>query len=429
MSHQWAEGHGQGQDECRAAIGGVADQAFTAEEEDVAAQLQGTTVHPHQEPTGILRWMGREEVQTGLHRREPHQVCGDSEERRRDHPLPEQIPLPGGLRHKHPLHLCSESQQQNPLGPEPQRRDHTKSGALGEVSPAVLTGWHVALRWPDRKTGDGLQGVQPASRDGTFVRCISCPLHSTITVPNIKKGKSSNAAEENLYPRFLERRLKMRGVGPLLWLPQSSEDDEEEEVMVALYDFPAMEPQNLSLLKGEEYVILEKCDINWYKARNKYNTPFRKILAEKWLHNLGTGHTLKTFPFGRNSVVCEDHFEASCYEGELQAKLLGYKGRLRLKSDAVPSLFAHRPGKPASGRQDRLEKRHNHKWVQSVLQDKPNATATQSSPPPSTELMDCTDQNTSSADPVYQDNVCHAEVQTDPVQVFDEGENVIVVPL
>ncbi|KAM9425033.1 uncharacterized protein KZ484_006594 isoform 2-T3 [Pholidichthys leucotaenia] len=358
MSHQWAEGHGQGQDECRAAIGGVADQAFTAEEEDVAAQLQGTTVHPHQEPTGILRWMGREEVQTGLHRREPHQVCGDSEERRRDHPLPEQIPLPGGLRHKHPLHLCSESQQQNPLGPEPQRRDHTKSGALGEVSPAVLTGWHVALRWPDRKTGDGLQGVQPASRDGTFVRCISCPLHSTITVPNIKKGKSSNAAEENLYPRFLERRLKMRGVGPLLWLPQSSEDDEEEEVMVALYDFPAMEPQNLSLLKGEEYVILEKCDINWYKARNKY-----------------------------------------------------------------------KPGKPASGRQDRLEKRHNHKWVQSVLQDKPNATATQSSPPPSTELMDCTDQNTSSADPVYQDNVCHAEVQTDPVQVFDEGENVIVVPL
>lgn len=48
------------------------------------------------------------------------------------------------------------------------------------------------------------------------------------------------------------------------------EEEEEELVVVSLYDFPGTEPHDLSLVKGGEYVILEKCDVNWYKARNKY---------------------------------------------------------------------------------------------------------------------------------------------------------------
>nr|XP_046236045.1 tyrosine-protein kinase Tec isoform X2 [Scatophagus argus] len=48
------------------------------------------------------------------------------------------------------------------------------------------------------------------------------------------------------------------------------EEEEEEVVVVALYDFPGTEPHDLSLVKGGEYVILEKSDVNWYKARNKY---------------------------------------------------------------------------------------------------------------------------------------------------------------
>ncbi|XP_008289064.1 tyrosine-protein kinase Tec isoform X1 [Stegastes partitus] len=52
---------------------------------------------------------------------------------------------------------------------------------------------------------------------------------------------------------------------------EDEDDDEEDElVVVALYDFPGTEPHDLSLVKGGEYVILEKCDVNWYKARNKY---------------------------------------------------------------------------------------------------------------------------------------------------------------
>ncbi|XP_072315057.1 tyrosine-protein kinase Tec [Eucyclogobius newberryi] len=45
---------------------------------------------------------------------------------------------------------------------------------------------------------------------------------------------------------------------------------QQEMVVVALYDFPGAEPHDLGLQKGQEYVIVEKCDVNWYKARNKY---------------------------------------------------------------------------------------------------------------------------------------------------------------
>uniref|UniRef100_A0A8C6WTX3 Tyrosine-protein kinase n=1 Tax=Neogobius melanostomus TaxID=47308 RepID=A0A8C6WTX3_9GOBI len=51
---------------------------------------------------------------------------------------------------------------------------------------------------------------------------------------------------------------------------QQEEEVEEEEVVVALYDFPGAEAHDLHLEKGQEYVIVEKCDVNWYKARNKF---------------------------------------------------------------------------------------------------------------------------------------------------------------
>ncbi|XP_045920631.1 tyrosine-protein kinase Tec isoform X1 [Micropterus dolomieu] len=75
-----------------------------------------------------------------------------------------------------------------------------------------------------------------------------------------------------------EERKNKRQRRPPPPLPLEAEDDddnfdeeeEEEEVVVALYDFPGTEPQDLSLIKGDEYVILDKCDVNWYKARNMY---------------------------------------------------------------------------------------------------------------------------------------------------------------
>uniref|UniRef100_A0AAQ4PHR4 Tyrosine-protein kinase n=1 Tax=Gasterosteus aculeatus aculeatus TaxID=481459 RepID=A0AAQ4PHR4_GASAC len=48
---------------------------------------------------------------------------------------------------------------------------------------------------------------------------------------------------------------------------EEQQEEEEEEVVVALYDFPGTEPHDLSLVKGGEYVILDKCDANWYKDK------------------------------------------------------------------------------------------------------------------------------------------------------------------
>lgn len=48
------------------------------------------------------------------------------------------------------------------------------------------------------------------------------------------------------------------------------DDEDEEDTVVALYDFPGAEPHDLSLVKGNEYVIVERCDANWFKARNQY---------------------------------------------------------------------------------------------------------------------------------------------------------------
>ncbi|KAM6895041.1 tyrosine-protein kinase Tec isoform 2-T2 [Lycodopsis pacificus] len=75
-----------------------------------------------------------------------------------------------------------------------------------------------------------------------------------------------------------ERRKNKKQRRPPPPLPPEGDDDdddddkeEEEEVMVALYDFPGTEPHDLSLVKGGEYVILDKCDVNWYKARNQFS--------------------------------------------------------------------------------------------------------------------------------------------------------------
>ena len=74
--------------------------------------------------------------------------------------------------------------------------------------------------------------------------------------------------------------------------------------------------------------------------------------------------------FGANSVVCEDHFEDSCFDerSTLQARLMGWKIRKRLKPDAVPTIFVHRLAKSDTGRKTRLEPRNKLKvksWVKS----------------------------------------------------------------
>ncbi|KAL8207431.1 UNVERIFIED_CONTAM: hypothetical protein K2H54_056354 [Gekko kuhli] len=50
------------------------------------------------------------------------------------------------------------------------------------------------------------------------------------------------------------------------------EEEEDEEIVIAMYDFQPTEGHDLRLEKGEEYTIIAKNDIHWWKARDKYGS-------------------------------------------------------------------------------------------------------------------------------------------------------------
>uniref|UniRef100_A0A2K6MY89 Tyrosine-protein kinase n=1 Tax=Rhinopithecus bieti TaxID=61621 RepID=A0A2K6MY89_RHIBE len=52
--------------------------------------------------------------------------------------------------------------------------------------------------------------------------------------------------------------------------PIPLEEDNSEEIVVAMYDFQATEGHDLRLERGQEYLILEKNDVHWWRARDKY---------------------------------------------------------------------------------------------------------------------------------------------------------------
>uniref|UniRef100_K7G2B8 Tyrosine-protein kinase n=1 Tax=Pelodiscus sinensis TaxID=13735 RepID=K7G2B8_PELSI len=58
---------------------------------------------------------------------------------------------------------------------------------------------------------------------------------------------------------------------PLPSLPQQFPDECDENIrVIALYDFFAKGPSDLTLRKSEEYIILEKYDPHWWKARDQF---------------------------------------------------------------------------------------------------------------------------------------------------------------
>ena len=73
----------------------------------------------------------------------------------------------------------------------------------------------------------------------------------------------------------------------------------------------------------------------------KYPPKSKRDLAMKWLHNIGTGHTMDKFNFQRK-MVCEDHFASDAFKDDIQNRVLGLPERKILKEDAVPTLFTHR---------------------------------------------------------------------------------------
>ncbi|VDI27339.1 Hypothetical predicted protein [Mytilus galloprovincialis] len=76
------------------------------------------------------------------------------------------------------------------------------------------------------------------------------------------------------------------------------------------------------------------------KSLHRFPDPTKKKeLYQAWLCNLNL--TSNSFIFSKHKLVCEDHFEKSCFETDLMGRLLGFTNRRpRLRSDAVPTVFA-----------------------------------------------------------------------------------------
>uniref|UniRef100_A0AAY5EE53 Tyrosine-protein kinase n=1 Tax=Electrophorus electricus TaxID=8005 RepID=A0AAY5EE53_ELEEL len=122
---------------------------------------------------------------------------------------------------------------------------------------------------------------------------------------------------------------------PLPSLPQE-EAEPEEEVVIALYDFAGTESQDLQLLSGEEYVIAEKCDVNWYRARNKYGWYCKNVnrnKAEEQLRHEGK----------EGGFMVRDSSSVGTYTVSLYTKSLGVGGEAirhyRIKEFQDPKLF------------------------------------------------------------------------------------------
>ncbi|XP_068134642.1 tyrosine-protein kinase Tec isoform X2 [Hyperolius riggenbachi] len=70
--------------------------------------------------------------------------------------------------------------------------------------------------------------------------------------------------------------------------PEPANED-KEEVVIAMFDFHPVEAHDLRLVTGEEYVVLERKDVHWWKARNKYGQEGyipSNYVTEKKLDNL-----------------------------------------------------------------------------------------------------------------------------------------------
>ena len=88
------------------------------------------------------------------------------------------------------------------------------------------------------------------------------------------------------------------------------------------------------------------------------NVHFHRLLLNDkgklkiWVYNT----KLKDPPINKYSRICSDHFTEDCYIKNLQAKLTGLKRQVRLKKDAVLTIFDFYLYKPAvSGASSRLE--------------------------------------------------------------------------
>ena len=78
-----------------------------------------------------------------------------------------------------------------------------------------------------------------------------------------------------------------------------------------------------------------------------FKFPKDPVLRQKWVKNVQRTRAQWSGP-SEYSVLCSQHFDSSCFEPDSElASQMGMQKRIRLKDDAIPTLF-ERPGSQMS---------------------------------------------------------------------------------
>ena len=96
----------------------------------------------------------------------------------------------------------------------------------------------------------------------------------------------------------------------------------------------------------------KQSDISFHRLPIKDSTTL-----QKWLNNI----KLKNPPNLKYSRLCSKHFTEDCYERDLKSELLGIKKQVKLKKDAVPTLFDFTSYNMLTGKKFKKTKQNNPK--------------------------------------------------------------------
>ena len=88
-----------------------------------------------------------------------------------------------------------------------------------------------------------------------------------------------------------------------------------------------------------------KVDKSFYQFPDPLKSAEKKKLCQTWLNNLKNGslpRKVADYTWKGGHLVCSDHFTADCFVGVYDSSVaasLGYKGKSRLRNDAVPTII------------------------------------------------------------------------------------------
>ncbi|XP_053715332.1 tyrosine-protein kinase Tec [Synchiropus splendidus] len=120
--------------------------------------------------------------------------------------------------------------------------------------------------------------------------CCCCFVQSREVSTNMEMKSERSLCFSRRHPG--KARREDRSMKKLPQTPPENEDSNSWQTVVAMYDFIAEEDSDLTLVKGEEYIILHKQDQQWWRAQDQqgntgfipsnYVTERNKIEANPW---------------------------------------------------------------------------------------------------------------------------------------------------